>query len=116
MLILILSYFIHASLSLPIPPNDSTQSNDSTRTVTGIVLSCLTTMLACTWTSVHPNIPARELSGRQRLWLRMKIFIITLIFPELTVGWALIQFRCSRLSVRKIREKFNSMCQSGFYT
>lgn len=118
MLILLLLYFIRDSLSLPIPsPNDCTQSNDSTRTVPGIVLSCLTTMFACTWTSVHPNIPSNRLSDRQLLWQRVKVFIVALIAPELIVAWALIQFCCSRQSVRKIREKLtpDGMCQPGHF-
>lgn len=75
MLILTLLYFVRAGLSLPIsnPHNNCIHTSDgsgndvSTRTTSGIVFSCLTTIFACTWTSVHPNIPNRKLSDWQHV-------------------------------------------------
>ncbi|KAJ7162877.1 hypothetical protein C8R46DRAFT_330318 [Mycena filopes] len=109
MLAALFFYFLHASQALPIaespgtPPTDS--SADSTRTVPGIVWSCLTTIFACTWIAVHPNVPnphERESTWanlRRRLW----IFVVALIAPEYIIAWAVGQFWHARRSLAGLR-------------
>ncbi|KAF7342145.1 hypothetical protein MVEN_01802200 [Mycena venus] len=85
--------------------------NDNSRTLYGIVWSCLVTILACIWVSVHPNIPPpkapikpslKKLSlaylTRKRLQSlmlfgrRLKMMLVALIAPEVMVGFAARQF------------------------
>ncbi|KAJ7079006.1 hypothetical protein C8R44DRAFT_754723 [Mycena epipterygia] len=53
------------------------------RSLFGIVWGCVTTIFACTWVSVHPNVPPPN-QGRLRLfWRRLKMMFIAVIAPEL---------------------------------
>ncbi|TDL14486.1 hypothetical protein BD410DRAFT_845985 [Rickenella mellea] len=53
------------------------------RTKYDIVWSCLTTMFACTWVAIHPNIPAPYESSFEIGLRRFGIVIMALIAPEL---------------------------------
>jgi hypothetical protein len=73
------------------------------RSVINILWSCLSTVFACTWVSVHPNIPhpdATEWQVRRRRSLTM---FCGLIAPELIVLWALRQWIGARVLVRKMK-------------
>lgn len=118
MLLLIFLFLVYSEVSLSsLGPNDHSSNSSpdvSTRTTAGIFWSCFTTLIACTWTSIHPNIPARETSEWQLWWQRGKIFLIALVAPELIIHWALIQYRCSRQTVREFRRLFPD-CTCPFY-
>lgn len=62
------------------------------RSLWDILWTCLATTFACTWVSVHPNIPFLRgggLSmGRQRFYLTF----ISLVAPEIMLYWALKQY------------------------
>ncbi|KAJ7865776.1 hypothetical protein B0H13DRAFT_1535004, partial [Mycena leptocephala] len=53
-----------------------------------IVWGCLSTILVCTWVSVHPNVPAPNQSQLALLWRRMRIMLAAMIASELMVGLA----------------------------
>ncbi|KAF9065796.1 hypothetical protein BDP27DRAFT_1297995 [Rhodocollybia butyracea] len=86
-------YFIPEGFALPTPafdPRSFSQvapNTSSTRTVPEIIWSCLTTIFACTWVAVHPNIPSRHDSYRDLLWRRVKILAVALIAPEYIILW-----------------------------
>ncbi|KAF5371554.1 hypothetical protein D9757_010371 [Collybiopsis confluens] len=61
---------------------------DSTRTALGILWSCLSVLFACTWVSVHPNVPGPNEGFARRLWTKMTLMMVALIAPELLVMWA----------------------------
>ncbi|KAJ7848851.1 hypothetical protein B0H14DRAFT_2582815 [Mycena olivaceomarginata] len=42
--------------------------DSNTRTLFGIVSGCLATVSACTWVSVHPNVPGPETGSRRQAW------------------------------------------------
>ncbi|GJJ16224.1 hypothetical protein Clacol_010520 [Clathrus columnatus] len=97
------------------------------RTIWNIVWSSLTTILACTWISCHPNISfnkarqarkgLRERSGisnrkKSKEWWRtcwsdieimskFKIIFVALIAPEFVVMWALRQY----MAAKRIKEE-----------
>jgi hypothetical protein len=57
------------------------------RTMQSIIWSCLTTIFACAWVSIHPNVPDPRYSGWRRFIRRMAQMINTLITPSyLAVG------------------------------
>ena len=71
---------------------------DRCRTKANIVLTCLITVLACTWISVRPNIPSPDDSKPKVALRRVGIIICALIAPELVVLWAMRQ----RVAARKL--------------
>lgn len=73
------------------------------RSVTGIVWSCLATVFACTWVSVHPNIPHPDDTEWQIRRHRFLMMLCGLIAPELIVLWALRQWIGAHFLVRKMK-------------
>ncbi|KAF5371552.1 hypothetical protein D9757_010364 [Collybiopsis confluens] len=69
---------------------------DSTRTALGILWSCLSVLFACTWVSVHPNVPGPNEGFARRLWTKMTLMMVALIAPELLVMWAVRQWYAAR--------------------
>ncbi|KAJ7665221.1 hypothetical protein DFH06DRAFT_985484 [Mycena polygramma] len=73
-------------------PRDSVVSCDDVRTLFSIISGCLATIFACTWVSVHPNIPPPN-QGRLALFSRrLGLMLVAAIAPELMVGFAARQF------------------------
>ncbi|KAF8972236.1 hypothetical protein BDZ97DRAFT_1752822 [Flammula alnicola] len=69
-----------------------------------IVWSCLVTIFACCWVSVHPNIPGPR-EGRYRVALRrLEILAWALIAPELIILWAIRQWKGARFLAKKYKE------------
>ncbi|KAG1741718.1 hypothetical protein EDB19DRAFT_1850920 [Suillus lakei] len=106
--ILLLLYipFICALPSLPL--NDTSTpaldvsnfpSSCNTRTLWDIILSCVATLFACTWTAIHPNIPGMEEKKSAVLSRRLFIMMMALIIPELMITWATMQSRSAHWTV-----------------
>lgn len=103
--ILLKRYGTHAvPLSTPTPSSsafevpilalrDTASDGCHSRTVLDILWSCLATTFACTWVSVHPNVPF-EGEGRWTL-LRRRIFLMffSILAPEFMIMWAFKQWR-----------------------
>ncbi|KAJ7119939.1 hypothetical protein C8R43DRAFT_900818 [Mycena crocata] len=53
-----------------------------------IIWGCLATIFACTWVSVHPNVPPPSQSCLALFWRRLKLMLVAVIAPELMVGFA----------------------------
>lgn len=83
-------------------PRD-TQVRFGERGVNDIIISCFATIFACTWSAVHPNIPAPT----DCWWTCFKRQVVTMIYallaPEAVTAWALRQ----RLAARKIADEYN---------
>ncbi|KDQ55325.1 hypothetical protein JAAARDRAFT_114003, partial [Jaapia argillacea MUCL 33604] len=62
------------------------------RTVWRIVSSCLTTIFACTWVAVHPNIPSPYKTNIQITLHQIRLMLITLIALELIIVWVMKQW------------------------
>ncbi|KAF5378947.1 hypothetical protein D9757_008737 [Collybiopsis confluens] len=111
MFALILLSLIQATFSLPTSRATDgsgvtfqTNSNSQTRSTSDIVWSCLTTIFACTWVAVHPNVPSIEDSDFQLLWRRMKIVAVALVAPEFIIIWAASQLRSAMYALKRLRE------------
>ena len=62
------------------------------RSIWDILWSCFATILACSWVSVHPNIPAPN-ESRWRIFLRrLELMFWAVIGPEMIITWALRQW------------------------
>ncbi|KAJ6582528.1 hypothetical protein DFH09DRAFT_1309486 [Mycena vulgaris] len=85
---------------LPLAPRTSINTCDdinSCRKLFDIVWGCLVTIFACTWVSVHPNVPPSNQSRLALLWRRLKMMLIGIIAPEVMVGFAARQFLGARM-------------------
>lgn len=75
-----------------------------TRTISDIVISCLATIIACTWTAVHPNISAPT-DSRWGICKRRTVTALCALFaPEAVATWALRQ----NIAAQAIVEEYNS--------
>ncbi|KAF9473981.1 hypothetical protein BDN70DRAFT_885346 [Pholiota conissans] len=80
-----------------------TESHFGQRTVNDIIISCFATIFACTWSAIHPNIPALTDCWWTRFKRQVTIMICALLAPELITMWALMQ----RVGAREIMETYN---------
>jgi len=71
------------------------------RTTWGLVYSCLATLFACVWIAVHPNIPAQHRSTWGARLYSARLAALSLIFPEVLVTVAAVQFLAARRLSRK---------------
>ncbi|KAF7369970.1 hypothetical protein MSAN_00626900 [Mycena sanguinolenta] len=86
-------------------------SNDNSRTLFSIVWGSLATIFACTWVSVHPNVPPPKQSRLQLFWRRLKMMLITMIAPEVMVGFAARQYFGSR----ELANEYNFSSTQAFF-
>lgn len=74
------------------------------RTLVSIIWSCLSVIIACTWTAVHPNVPSPYYGFWKRLSTRIGITLVGLIAPELILFWAMLQWRSAKWTKEKLEE------------
>ncbi|PBK89410.1 hypothetical protein ARMGADRAFT_1083936 [Armillaria gallica] len=94
----LLVLFVSCAFGIDPSPDDDQSlppSSEHQRTMISIVWSCLATIFACTWLSVHPNVPGRAITSKG--WFagaseRVKVMIIAILAPESMVGWAADQY------------------------
>lgn len=79
------------------------------RTLWNIITSCLTTLFACAWTAIHPNMPGPVDGGVAVGIRRLGIIILALVAPEIVVMWAVRQFFAARM----VQKRFEEALQDG---
>ena len=72
-----------------------------TRSIYNILWSCLSTIFACTWITIHPNIPAPGDSQWAVLRRRLVIMGYLLLTPEFIIFWAARQHYEARYLTKK---------------
>jgi len=80
------------------------ESQFDTRSIYGVLWSCLSTIFTCTWIAVHPNIPAPGDSRWAVLRRRLAIMGYVLLAPELVIIWAGRQHYAARQFAKKHQE------------
>ena len=73
------------------------------RDTSSIVVSCLATVFACTWTAIHPNIPSPKDSGWAIFKRRIFTTIYALLAPEAITAWAMRQ----HFAAKRIAREYN---------
>ncbi|KAK7028701.1 hypothetical protein R3P38DRAFT_3519047, partial [Favolaschia claudopus] len=86
---------------------------DKCRTLYDIVWACLTTIFACIWVSVHPNMPPQPsawdgTAGSRR---RLRLMLVALIAPEIMVAFAARQW----FSARRFSKAHEISLTHGFF-
>ncbi|KAF8193841.1 hypothetical protein K438DRAFT_1934657 [Mycena galopus ATCC 62051] len=119
LLLLILVHLISKNSSAAPPPHplDARSSTDSCddinncRQLFDIVWGCLATIFACTWVSVHPNVPPPDQSWLALFWRRLRMMLFGIIAPEIMAGFAIRQF----LGVRRLSKEYGFSQTHGFF-
>jgi hypothetical protein len=90
-------------------------TSEASRSTLDILWSCLFTILACTWTIQHPNIPEQR-NGRnpgfwgdllwrwKSIWSTLQMMLVAIIAPEYTFGKAVGDFASARSSRKKMED------------
>jgi len=106
------------SRSPELPPKNHLESNfiredrfDS-RPIYNILWSCLSTIFACTWITVHPNIPAPGDSQWAVLGRRVAIMGYFLLTPESVIIWAARQYFGARYFTKKYERNHTDWTQA----
>lgn len=88
-------------------PNPETGLCDcpNTRNVAEIVWTCASTLILATWVSVHLNVPPKGASPFRLAVLRFGAMFATILGPEITLWWALTEWRGARTVQKKMVAK-----------
>ena len=105
MSLIVTLFCIANALTLAAPLVDPTSSNSTSalvinpiastkqRSTWEILWTCLATIFACTWVSIHPNIPSSK-DGRMHIALqRLELMVWAILTPEMIIFWAMRQWR-----------------------
>ena len=84
---------------------------DQQRSIWDIFWSCSATIFACTWVSVHPNIPGRDDSQWKIFSNRVQIMLWTIMAPELVILWALREW----FAVREMAKECSCALRHSIY-
>ena len=66
------------------------------RSLWNILWSCLATIFACSWVSVHPNIPGPNESWQRIFPRRLEFMFWAVVAPEMIISWAFRQWSGAR--------------------
>ncbi|KAF7336766.1 hypothetical protein MVEN_02111800 [Mycena venus] len=94
----------------PRTPNDTCDDINNCRKLFDVIWGCLATFFACTWVSVHPNVPPPGQSWLALFWRRLKMMLMAVVAPEVIVGLAARQF----FVARKLSKDFGFSKSHGF--
>ena len=84
------------------------------RSLWDILWSCLATIFACSWVSVHPNIPASNESSRRIFLRRLELMFWAVVSPEMIITWAVRQWSGARHLEKKYKGELSKINVSNF--
>ncbi|KAJ7193479.1 hypothetical protein GGX14DRAFT_588828 [Mycena pura] len=103
--------FRHFNLSRALALSTSCDDINSCRTLVDIIWSRLSTIIAATWVSVHPNIPDPGQTRLVRVLRRLAMMFVAFLAPELVVYFAARQLSVARHFARR----FHVSVTHGFF-
>ena len=86
--------------TIPGDPPQMWMPEPNQRGTFGIISLCFSTLIICTWNTLHFNIPTRRYSDTRRFFLQVFWMIVALLTPELLLYLA-INERISAYTVVK---------------
>ena len=126
LLVLTLVYVFHGFQSHAAPPTSLLTESSSNaavlstpacicpadrRSLWDILWSCLATIFACSWVSIHPNIPSPNESSWRIFLRRLEPMFWAVFGPEILIAWAFRQWSCARRLEKLYRgELLSLMC------
>ncbi|KAK8143876.1 hypothetical protein G3M48_006625 [Beauveria asiatica] len=91
------------------------QAGSCYRGTWSIISSCLTTIIACTWTVQHLNIPGKTDDTKTKTGRKLKWMVITVLFPELILIQAALQLRMALKALETMEVKQKSVKWPWWY-
>jgi len=88
--------------------DDQCTFSDQRRSTEDIIWSSLAVIFACTWVSVHPNIPAHDDSQLKVFLRRAGLMFWTLMVPEVVIVWAMREWYAARKFIKEFPSAFDS--------
>lgn len=89
------------------------QNGPNQRGTITIIWSCLSTILACTWTILHLNVPSREDSLLIKIRRKAKWMLITILFPEFIFSKAICELQMAvddLYSMKQMKQMGDTVC------
>ena len=81
------------------------------RSIWDILWSCLATIFACSWVSVHPNIPAPNESSWRIFLRRLELMFWAVVAPEMLIVWAFRQWKNAGRLEKHYKGELSSLFQ-----
>jgi len=107
-ILIVVKYHLAGAASILVDrPQDLTWQLQSDRTLFSVIWTCVSTIIICAWTSVHPNVP--PLNRWKARWNRLWVMFWMIVAPELVLAWAVRQF----FAAREIRDMYNDRHPGG---
>ncbi|TFK24614.1 hypothetical protein FA15DRAFT_669338 [Coprinopsis marcescibilis] len=108
MLLFVLLLATLAQITITHGQETTIQFNTNYRSTSDIVWSCLITVFACSWISVHPNVAGYNSTWWQRYRARLELMIWALVAPELIILWAYRQWLGARQLAAELGGKWTT--------
>ncbi|CEJ55982.1 hypothetical protein PMG11_02209 [Penicillium brasilianum] len=83
-ILVLLFVFVGQSMASSSTPLLSWQLDGNSRSAWDILWACLSTIFACTWTLLHMDVPPRNTSVAKCTSSKMRMWVLTILAPELT--------------------------------
>ena len=83
-----------------------------TRSHYDIIWGCFVTIFACSWVSVHPNIPPAGERWLMKILRRLELMVWAILTPELIIMWAIRQWRSACKMKKEYLKKYPGDCYS----
>ncbi|OAL03516.1 hypothetical protein IQ06DRAFT_108362 [Phaeosphaeriaceae sp. SRC1lsM3a] len=81
-----------------------------------ILWTCFTTVIACTWTILHLNVPGMQDGAWTKFWRKVKWMAITIVFPEFTFAKAVCELQMAVEDLHELslqQDKFSYRIEYG---
>ncbi|KAJ5578006.1 uncharacterized protein N7459_006970 [Penicillium hispanicum] len=88
---------------------DGWQFNDNSRSSWDILWTCLSTILACTWTALHMNVPKRHQTELYYIFIKGLSWIGAVLAPEIMCGVAAEELLYARSIVARCNAAFRAI-------
>ncbi|KAJ5087941.1 hypothetical protein N7456_011557 [Penicillium angulare] len=85
------------------------QLDDNSRTSWDILWTCLSTILACTWTALHLSVPEVNSSANEQLKFKLMVWMISILAPEAVVVYATEELWQAKSIVTKCNIAFREL-------
>lgn len=90
------------------------QNGPATRGALAIIWSYLSTVIICTWTILHLNVPSLGHGFWKRTFRKIKWMTITLFFPEFILAQAVVELKVALEDLEAMYQKRDMLVRNGW--